>query len=80
MDRIDIILCGFRCSIMFLVNLNDLIIFTAFFFKVLNGLLEREDWKVAIKTPLGVIPAGTIFILVFDRSMFCFLTISALDT
>lgn len=27
--------------------------------EIVNGLLEREDWKTAIKTPLGVIPAGT---------------------
>ncbi|KAK3188101.1 hypothetical protein Dsin_027662 [Dipteronia sinensis] len=27
--------------------------------EVINGLLEREDWSAAIKTPLGVVPAGT---------------------
>ncbi|CAH9133706.1 unnamed protein product [Cuscuta epithymum] len=27
--------------------------------EVVNGLLEREDWKTAIKMSLGVIPAGT---------------------
>ncbi|XP_019162412.1 PREDICTED: sphingosine kinase 1 isoform X2 [Ipomoea nil] len=27
--------------------------------EVVNGLLEREDWKTAIKISLGVIPAGT---------------------
>ncbi|KAF7803540.1 sphingosine kinase 1-like isoform X1 [Senna tora] len=27
--------------------------------EVVNGILEREDWETAIKTPLGVIPAGT---------------------
>ncbi|OWM91304.1 hypothetical protein CDL15_Pgr000248 [Punica granatum] len=27
--------------------------------EVVNGLLERDDWKAAIKMPLGVIPAGT---------------------
>ncbi|GMN50902.1 hypothetical protein TIFTF001_020067 [Ficus carica] len=27
--------------------------------EVVNGLLEREDWETAIKTPLGVVPAGT---------------------
>jgi sphingosine kinase len=27
--------------------------------EVLNGLLERGDWEYAIKTPLGVVPAGT---------------------
>ncbi|VFQ88998.1 unnamed protein product [Cuscuta campestris] len=27
--------------------------------EVVNGLLEREDWETAIKTSLGVIPAGT---------------------
>ncbi|KAI3745481.1 hypothetical protein L1987_58595 [Smallanthus sonchifolius] len=27
--------------------------------EVVNGLLEREDWDAALKTPLGVIPAGT---------------------
>ncbi|KAJ3670270.1 hypothetical protein LUZ60_010594 [Juncus effusus] len=27
--------------------------------EVVNGLLQREDWKTAIKIPLGIIPAGT---------------------
>ncbi|CAI5483535.1 unnamed protein product [Closterium sp. Yama58-4] len=27
--------------------------------EVLNGLLARSDWKEAIRTPLGVIPAGS---------------------
>ncbi|KAJ6377092.1 hypothetical protein OIU76_026123 [Salix suchowensis] len=27
--------------------------------EVVNGLLEREDWNVAIKMPLGMVPAGT---------------------
>ncbi|CAN1854381.1 Sphingosine kinase 2 [Linum perenne] len=27
--------------------------------EVVNGLLERQDWKDAIKMPLGVVPAGT---------------------
>ncbi|XP_076917345.1 sphingosine kinase 2-like [Bidens hawaiensis] len=27
--------------------------------EVVNGLLGREDWSTALKTPLGVIPAGT---------------------
>ncbi|XP_020220229.1 sphingosine kinase 1 isoform X1 [Cajanus cajan] len=27
--------------------------------EVVNGLLQREDWDVAIKMPLGVVPAGT---------------------
>ncbi|KAL4585527.1 hypothetical protein LXL04_010149 [Taraxacum kok-saghyz] len=27
--------------------------------EVVNGLLEREDWAIALKIPLGVIPAGT---------------------
>ncbi|KAL7603810.1 hypothetical protein Lser_V15G16554 [Lactuca serriola] len=27
--------------------------------EVVNGLLERKDWAVALKVPLGVIPAGT---------------------
>nr|GEW59425.1 sphingosine kinase 2-like isoform X1 [Tanacetum cinerariifolium] len=27
--------------------------------EVVNGLLEREDWAAALKTPLGAIPAGT---------------------
>ncbi|KAK2977125.1 hypothetical protein RJ640_017649 [Escallonia rubra] len=27
--------------------------------EVINGLLERDDWKTAIRTPLGVVPAGT---------------------
>ncbi|KAJ0682166.1 putative sphingosine kinase [Helianthus annuus] len=27
--------------------------------EVVNGLLERQDWAAALKTPIGVIPAGT---------------------
>eukprot|EP01018_Ginkgo_biloba_P022428 Gb_00257 [translate_table: standard] len=27
--------------------------------EVVNGLLERTDWELAIKMPLGIIPAGT---------------------
>ncbi|MBA0836718.1 hypothetical protein Goarm_008913, partial [Gossypium armourianum] len=27
--------------------------------EVINGLLEREDWSDAIKTPIGMVPAGT---------------------
>ncbi|EXB51817.1 Sphingosine kinase 1 [Morus notabilis] len=27
--------------------------------EIVNGLLERGDWETAIKTPLGVVPAGT---------------------
>lgn len=27
--------------------------------EVVNGLLQREDWDTAIKTPLGIVPAGT---------------------
>ncbi|KAM0012139.1 putative sphingosine kinase [Helianthus debilis subsp. tardiflorus] len=27
--------------------------------EVVNGLLERKDWQVALKIPIGVIPAGT---------------------
>ncbi|KAK9057995.1 hypothetical protein SSX86_022835 [Deinandra increscens subsp. villosa] len=27
--------------------------------EVVNGLLEREDWQAALKTAIGVIPAGT---------------------
>ncbi|GAB2298723.1 hypothetical protein Dimus_032797 [Dionaea muscipula] len=27
--------------------------------EVLNGLLHREDWVTAIKTPIGVVPGGT---------------------
>ncbi|CAN0852734.1 Sphingosine kinase 1 [Linum grandiflorum] len=27
--------------------------------EVVNGLLERQDWKDAIKMPLGIVPAGT---------------------
>jgi hypothetical protein len=30
--------------------------------QILNGLLERVDWKHAIRKPLGIIPAGTIII------------------
>ena len=30
--------------------------------QVLNGLLERPDWKAAIKMPIGIIPAGTILV------------------
>ncbi|EDZ94723.1 MAG: diacylglycerol kinase family protein [Limnospira sp. PMC 1291.21] len=27
--------------------------------EVINGLMNRQDWEKAIKTPLGIIPAGT---------------------
>ncbi|MED6145147.1 Sphingosine kinase 1 [Stylosanthes scabra] len=27
--------------------------------EVINGLLQRDDWDTAIKTPIGVVPAGT---------------------
>ncbi|XP_047307690.1 sphingosine kinase 1-like [Impatiens glandulifera] len=27
--------------------------------EVVNGLLQRKDWKDAISTPLGIVPAGT---------------------
>ncbi|CAI0468390.1 unnamed protein product [Linum tenue] len=27
--------------------------------EVVNGLLERQDWRDAIKMPLGIVPAGT---------------------
>jgi len=27
--------------------------------EVINGLMEREDWEEAIKTPLGVVPGGS---------------------
>ncbi|KAJ3600718.1 hypothetical protein NHX12_031695 [Muraenolepis orangiensis] len=28
-------------------------------FEVINGLMEREDWKEAMQTPLGVLPGGS---------------------
>nr|XP_015797870.2 sphingosine kinase 1 [Nothobranchius furzeri] len=28
-------------------------------FEVINGLMEREDWKQAIQTPLGILPGGS---------------------
>ncbi|MEC4894070.1 MAG: diacylglycerol kinase family protein [Oscillatoria sp. PMC 1051.18] len=27
--------------------------------EVVNGLMSRDDWETAIKTPIGIIPAGT---------------------
>ncbi|PRQ28895.1 putative sphingosine kinase [Rosa chinensis] len=30
--------------------------------EVVNGLLEREDWDTATKMPLGVVPAGSIYV------------------
>jgi sphingosine kinase len=27
--------------------------------EVVNGLLQRDDWSTAIKTPIGIVPAGT---------------------
>lgn len=27
--------------------------------EVVNGLMSREDWQIAIATPIGIIPAGT---------------------
>jgi sphingosine kinase len=26
--------------------------------EVINGIMKRADWKVAIKVPIGIIPAG----------------------
>ncbi|XP_029364779.1 sphingosine kinase 1 [Echeneis naucrates] len=28
-------------------------------FEVINGLMEREDWREAIQTPLGILPGGS---------------------
>ncbi|XP_068434894.1 sphingosine kinase 1 [Clinocottus analis] len=28
-------------------------------FEVINGLMEREDWREAIRTPLGILPGGS---------------------
>ncbi|XP_053494836.1 sphingosine kinase 1 [Ictalurus furcatus] len=28
-------------------------------FEVINGLMEREDWDTAIRTPLGILPGGS---------------------
>lgn len=28
-------------------------------YEVINGLMEREDWKTAIKIPLGIVPGGS---------------------
>jgi hypothetical protein len=45
---------------------------------VLNGLLERPDWEVAIKMPIGIIPAGTLLAICFPRwSPCCFLKLLA---
>ena len=27
--------------------------------QVVNGLMEREDWEQAIKTPIGMLPMGS---------------------
>nr|XP_018666860.1 sphingosine kinase 2 isoform X1 [Ciona intestinalis] len=27
--------------------------------EVINGLMERKDWKTAIKTPIGIVPGGS---------------------
>lgn len=27
--------------------------------QVVNGLMEREDWETAIKTPIGMLPTGS---------------------
>ena len=27
--------------------------------QVVNGLMERDDWQVAIKTPIGALPGGS---------------------
>ena len=27
--------------------------------QVINGIMEREDWKEAIKTPIGMLPTGS---------------------
>jgi sphingosine kinase len=31
--------------------------------EVVNGLLEREDWKTAIKLPIGMVPAGSFCLI-----------------
>ena len=30
-----------------------------YFFQVVNGLMEREDWEAAIKVPIGMLPTGS---------------------
>lgn len=30
-----------------------------FYCQVINGLMEREDWETAIKTPIGMLPTGS---------------------
>ena len=30
-----------------------------YFFQVVNGLMEREDWEMAIKVPIGMLPTGS---------------------
>ena len=30
-----------------------------YFFQVVNGLIEREDWEAAIKVPIGMLPTGS---------------------
>lgn len=30
---------------------------------MLNGMLERADWQLAIKMPIGIIPAGMFELL-----------------
>jgi hypothetical protein len=30
-----------------------------FFLQVINGLMNRDDWQDAIKTPIGCIPGGS---------------------
>lgn len=27
--------------------------------QVINGLMDREDWEQAIRTPLGILPGGS---------------------
>ena len=29
------------------------------FAQVINGLMERQDWERAIKTPIGMLPTGS---------------------
>ena len=37
---------------------NNMIV-TCASYQIINGIMEREDWETAIKTPVGILPLGS---------------------
>ena len=40
-------------------GLNKINLSCSFVLKVINGLMQREDWERAIKLPVGCLPGGS---------------------